>query len=90
MSNTSDRPHYAPENRSPHLGKFIAIGVFVILLLASAASLYVVINRGSAGIVLKHAPASETEASGTDASKTEASKAATSQTAPSEPKPAQP
>jgi hypothetical protein len=60
MSNESNqlkRPSYAPENRSKHGGKFLAVGVFVLLLLASAVSIYVVVNRGSAGIVLKHAPA---------------------------------
>jgi hypothetical protein len=45
------RPDYAPENRSPNGGKFVAIGVFALLLLGGLATLIVVLTRGSSGIV---------------------------------------
>lgn len=45
------RPDYAPENRSPNGGKFVAIGVFALLLVGGLATLIVVLTRGSSGIV---------------------------------------
>jgi hypothetical protein len=51
MSGTDPRPHYAPENRSKNGGKFVAIGVFALLLLGGLATLVVVLTRGSSGIV---------------------------------------
>ena len=44
------RPDFAPENRSPNAGKFIAVLVFALLLAGAAASLVVVLTRGSRGI----------------------------------------
>ncbi|MCE2885611.1 MAG: hypothetical protein LW806_12030 [Planctomycetaceae bacterium] len=50
MTESSPRPHYAPENRSPNGGKFLAIGTFALLLLGGLATLVVVLTRGSSGI----------------------------------------
>ena len=44
------RPDFAPENRSPNAGKFIAVLVFALLLAGAVASLVVVLTRGSRGI----------------------------------------
>ncbi|MFM7260310.1 MAG: hypothetical protein ACKO3W_06865 [bacterium] len=51
MTSSSPRPDYAPENRSPNGGKFLAIGTFVLLLLGGLATLVIVLTRGSSGIV---------------------------------------
>lgn len=45
------RPDYAPENRSKNGGKFVAIGVFALLLVGGLATLIVVLTRGNSGIV---------------------------------------
>lgn len=44
------RPDFAPENRSPNAGKFVAVLVFALLLAGAIASLVVVLTRGSRGI----------------------------------------
>jgi hypothetical protein len=51
VQNSSNRPTYAPENRSANAGKLVAIIVFTLLLLGAVASLVVVLTRGSSGIV---------------------------------------
>jgi hypothetical protein len=58
MSTDQPRPSYAPENRSPNAGKFVAIAVFTLLLLGTFASIIVVLTRGSSGIVPADAPTS--------------------------------
>jgi len=50
MTEPTQRPSYAPENRSPNGGKILAIGTFVLLLLGGLATLIVVLMRGSSGI----------------------------------------
>ncbi|MDI9402838.1 MAG: hypothetical protein QM516_03095 [Limnohabitans sp.] len=50
MPEAQSRPHYAPENRSPNAGKFIAVAVFALLILGGMATLVVVLTRGSSGI----------------------------------------
>ncbi len=51
MHSPTSRPDYAPENRSPNGGKFVAIGVFALLVVGGLATLVVVLTRGSSGIV---------------------------------------
>jgi hypothetical protein len=48
--NASNRPDFAPENRSRNAGKFAAILVVAVLVLGALASLVVVMTRGSSGI----------------------------------------
>lgn len=51
MPSPTPRPDYAPENRSPNGGKFVAIGVFALLVIGGLATLVVVLTRGRSGIV---------------------------------------
>ncbi|MFZ9880432.1 MAG: hypothetical protein ACO3QC_03415 [Phycisphaerales bacterium] len=51
MEKPAPRPSFAPENRSSKAGKIVAVAVFALLLLGGLATLIVVLNRGSAGIV---------------------------------------
>ncbi|MEY5061697.1 MAG: hypothetical protein RIS45_1618 [Planctomycetota bacterium] len=48
--NATQRPDFAPENRSQNAGKVVAIAVFALLLLGGLATLVVVMTRGSSGI----------------------------------------
>ena len=44
------RPEYSPENRSPKVGKFIAVATLAMLVLGTLATIAVVLNRGRSGI----------------------------------------
>lgn len=51
------RPDFAPENRSPNAGKFVAIAVLALLVAGGLATLVVVLTRGSSGITPPTPPA---------------------------------